>query len=277
MKKIFFVSFLFQFIILFSQKNTRIYYEKNRDTITYYADNQELFPVSFVFSAQPELENMNKPEAFKMTQVLPSKSLKNKIAYFVVNDKTKRWAVKKMPGYLIYIGDITLKTYDSGYVYDLPFPKGKSFNVYQGYNGKFSHQNENSIDFSMPEGTEILAAREGLVVDLVKHNNSGCAEINCANQANYITILHPDGTFAQYYHLKQNGVLVNIGDQVKKGDIIGLSGNTGWSNGPHLHFVTYLSDSKGDKLRTTLKTLFRTGNGSKTEFVSEKKTYSKNY
>ncbi|WP_309997394.1 M23 family metallopeptidase [Chryseobacterium sp. 2987] len=49
-----------------------------------------------------------------------------------------------------------------------------------------------------------------------------------------------DGTFAQYYHLKENGVKVNLGDQVKKGDVIALSGNTGWCNGPHLHFVCYI-------------------------------------
>ncbi|SDR01920.1 Murein DD-endopeptidase MepM and murein hydrolase activator NlpD, contain LysM domain [Chryseobacterium soldanellicola] len=277
MKKILAVFFLLQCINLFSQKNTKMYYERKGDTIIYYADNQEIYPVSFVFAEQPELENMRKPEVFKTTQVLPAKSLKNKVTYFIVNNKMKKWGVKKMPAYLIYIGDVTLKTYDSEYQYDLPFQKGKSFMVFQGYNGTFSHQNENSLDFTMPEGTEILAAREGLVIDLVETNNSGCPTINCAKQANYITILHSDGTFAQYFHLKQNGVKVNVGDQVKKGDIIGLSGNTGWSNGPHLHFVTYLASSTGEKQRTTVKTLFRTGNGSKTEYISEKKSYSREY
>lgn len=245
--------------------------------MVYYADNQEMFPMSFVFSGQPELENMRSPEAFRMIQVMPSKSLKNRVAYFVVNNRTKRWGVKKMPPYMMYIGDVTLKTYNEDYPYDLPFRKGKSATVYQGYNGTFSHQNENSLDFTMPEGTEVLAAREGLIVDFVKHNTIGCPTRNCADKANYITIMHPDGTFAHYYHLKQNGVKVNMGDYVNKGAVIGLSGNTGWSKGPHLHFVCYIPSATNEKFRKTLKTLFRTGNGNKTEYLVEKKTYSREY
>ncbi|MGN7863383.1 M23 family metallopeptidase [Chryseobacterium sp.] len=277
MKQILIACSLLQCITLYSQKNIKIYHEKKGDTLTLYADNQEIYPMSFVFSGSPEVENMKIPVPLKKIQVLSAQSRKNKITYFIVDDKTKGWKVKKVPGYVMYIGDVTLKNYNKDYQYDLPFRKGQSFNVYQGYNGNFSHQNENSIDFSMPEGTEIAAAREGVVVDFVSHNNKGCPTRNCIDQANYITILHPDGTFAQYYHLKQNGIKVNKGDQVKKGDVIGLSGNTGWSKGPHLHFVCYLPRVEENKYRETVKTLFRTGNGTKAEFLVEKKTYSKGY
>lgn len=277
MKQILIACSLLQCITLYSQKNIKIYHEKKGDTLTLYADNQEIYPMSFVFSGSPEVENMKIPVPLKKIQVLSAQSKKNKITYFIVDDKTKGWKVKKVPGYVMYIGDVTLKNYNKDYQYDLPFRKGQSFNVYQGYNGNFSHQNENSIDFSMPEGTEIAAAREGVVVDFVSHNNKGCPTRNCIDQANYITILHPDGTFAQYYHLKQNGIKVNKGDQVKKGDVIGLSGNTGWSKGPHLHFVCYLPRVEENKYRETVKTLFRTGNGTKAEFLVEKKTYSKGY
>ncbi len=277
MKKVTFILFLCQCILMFSQKNVKIYYEKKQDTIAYYMDNQEIYPVSVVFSGQPEVENMKKPEIFKITQLLPSKSVRNKIVYFVWNDKTKKWGIKKMPDYKTYIGDITIKTYDSDYIYDLPFQKGKSFNIYQGYNGTFSHQNENSLDFTMPEGTEITAAREGLVIDVVQNNNKGCPTKDCASFGNYITILHSDGTIAQYFHLKQNGARVIVGDTVQKSSVIGLSGNTGWSSGPHLHFTCYLPSSTGEKQRKTIKTIFRTGKGNKTEYLIEKKTYSKEY
>lgn len=276
MKNIFTLLFLLQFLISFSQ-NIKIYHQKKGDTIVYYTDNQEIYPVSFVFVHQPEVENMKSPEPFKMTQVFPPRSVKNTVASFIIIDDSKKWSIKKMPGYMTYIGDVTIKDFDSDYQYDLPFRTGKSFTVFQGYNGSFSHQNENSLDFTMPEGTEIVAAREGIVVDLVRTNNFSCPTRSCADKANYITILHPDGTFAQYYHLKQNGVKVNIGDEVKKGSVIGLSGNTGWSKGPHLHFVTYLSSPTADKLMKTIKTLFKTGNGTKAEYLAEKKTYSKNY
>jgi murein DD-endopeptidase MepM/ murein hydrolase activator NlpD len=58
-----------------------------------------------------------------------------------------------------------------------------------------------------------------------------------AGRANIIRILHNDGTMALYAHLKPEGVLVRVGQRVRKADVIGLSGNTGFSAGPHLHFV----------------------------------------
>ncbi|WP_303649242.1 M23 family metallopeptidase [Chryseobacterium edaphi] len=277
MKKLFIVILISQFTILFSQKNVKMYNERKGDSITFYVDNQEIYPVSLVFNSQPETENLKKPELFKTTQVIPAKTTKQRVTYFVVNDKKKGWAIKKMPGYMMYIGDITIKNYDNTYQYDLPFRKGKAFLMYQGYNGTFSHQNENSLDFVMPEGTEILAAREGLVIDVLQSNNRSCPTRSCAPFGNYVSILHSDGTIAQYFHIQQNGAKVNIGDKVTKGQLIALSGNTGWSNGPHLHFVTFLPSSTGDKNRITIKTLFRTGDGKKAEFLEEKKSYSRAY
>lgn len=277
MKKKLIFLLIIQFTFLFSQKNIKMYPERKGDTLTYYVDNQEIYPVSLVFSGQPEIENLKKPELFKTTQVIPAKSVKQKVTYFVVNDKKKGWAIKKMPSYLMYVGDITIKNYDNNYEYELPFQKGKSFNIYQGYNGTFSHHNEYSLDFTMPEGTEIVAAREGLVIDVLQSNNKNCPTKDCAPFGNYVTILHSDGTLAQYFHLKQNGAKVTIGDNVKNGQLIALSGNTGWSNGPHLHFVAYIPSATAEKYRITIKTLFKTGNGSKSEYLGEKKTYSKDY
>lgn len=277
MKNILILLFISQFSIIFAQKNVKMYNERKGDSITFYVDNQEIYPVSLVFKSQPETENLKKPELFKTTQVIPAKTTKQRVTFFVVNDKKKGWAIKKMPGYLMYIGDITIKNYDSTYQYDLPYQKGKTFLMYQGYNGTFSHQNENSLDFVMPEGTEILAAREGLVIDVLQSNNKSCPTVSCAPFGNYVSILHSDGTIAQYFHFQQNGAKVNIGDTVTKGQLIALSGNTGWSNGPHLHFVTYLPSATGDKNRITIKTIFRTGDGKKTEFLKEKTKYAKEY
>lgn len=261
----------------FSQKPAKLYPEVKQDSVIYYADNIEIYPVSLTFSGQPVLENLKMPGTFPTVTVLPPSTQRNKVAVFLVSDRKKGWKIKNMPNYYTLAGDATVTTYDAGYVYDLPFRKGQSFTVHQGYNGTFSHKDENSLDFTMPEGTEITAAREGKVIDLVQSNNRGCPTISCANLANYVSIMHADGTIAQYFHLKQNGVRVKAGDLVKKGDIIALSGNTGWSNGPHLHFVCFLPDAGKPKQKNTLKTLFRTGDGTKSEYLTEKKTYSKQY
>lgn len=277
MKKILVFLLIIQSIFVFSQKSIKMYPERKGDTLTYYADNQEIYPVSIVFNGQPEVENLKKPELFKTTQIIPAKATKYKVTYFVVNDQKKGWKLKKMPSYKSYMGDITIKNYDKNYVYDLPFRKGKALWIHQGYNGSFSHQNENSLDFIMPEGTEVLAAREGLVIDVVQNNNQSCPTRNCAPYGNYISILHPDGTIAEYFHLQQNGAKVKIGDTVTKSQPIAWSGNTGWSSGPHLHFVTFLPSATADKNRVTVKTLFKTGHGDKTEYLEEGKSYARGY
>jgi murein DD-endopeptidase MepM/ murein hydrolase activator NlpD len=277
MKKLLVTGFLMLSLAAYSQKPAKLYTEVKQDTVAYYADNSEIYPVSITFTGQPELENLKIPGKFETVKVLPAESKRNRLITFIVTDRKKGWKIRKMPNYYTLVGDATIKAYDADYVYDLPFQKGKSFLMYQGYNGTFSHQNENSLDFTMPEGTEITAAREGKIIDVVQSNNTGCPSISCAHLANYVSIMHSDSTIAQYFHLKQNGVKVKAGDLVKKGDPIALSGNTGWTNGPHLHFVCFLPDASKPKQKNTLKTLFRIGDGTKSEYLSEKKTYLKQY
>ncbi|RYG49815.1 MAG: M23 family metallopeptidase, partial [Chitinophagaceae bacterium] len=159
-------------------------------------------------------------------------------------------------------------------VYDLPFQKGKSFLLFQGYNGSSSHQNQNALDFPMPEGTEVLAARDGIVVKIVQHNTEHCESEACKQFNNYVIIMHSDGSYAYYAHIKQNGAKAKIGDKVKQGDVIAYSGNVGWSGGPHLHFACFIGGF--DNWRT-LETQFRTGKGDSTETLKEKNSYVRDY
>jgi len=124
------------------------------------------------------------------------------------------------------------------YLYSLPFAKGANVYVSQGYHGETSHKGLSAyaVDFPVPVGTPVYAAREGIVVGAEGSNNLGAPSPEYRKYANYVIIEHNDGTMGNYYHLKQGGTVVKIGQKVNKGDPIGYSGNTGYTSGPHLHF-----------------------------------------
>jgi murein DD-endopeptidase MepM/ murein hydrolase activator NlpD len=125
---------------------------------------------------------------------------------------------------------------DTSYVYWLPFGEGRSYLFIQGANSKFSHKGELSYDFKMSEGSPVCAAREGVVVGLRGDSDKGGLKEENLSDGNFVMIAHSDGSRADYWHLKHNGVLVALGDTVAKGQTIGLSGNTGYTAFPHLHF-----------------------------------------
>ncbi|WP_052143635.1 M23 family metallopeptidase [Wocania ichthyoenteri] len=125
------------------------------------------------------------------------------------------------------------------HLYELPFQKKKRYKIIQGFNGKFTHssaQSRYAIDFKMPIGDTVVAARRGYVVQAVSHfkKHGGKRFISKANQ---IIIMHDDGTFAYYVHLDKDGTLVKVNDYVEASQPIGISGFTGYTTKPHLHFV----------------------------------------
>ena len=122
-----------------------------------------------------------------------------------------------------------------------------------------SHKNEVALDFKMKAGTEITAAREGLVYRIKKDSDVGGLKDEYLDKGNHIVILHSDGSYAGYWHLKLNGVMVNVGDTVKKGQLIGYSGNTGYTAFPHLHFYVY----RDDDVFKTIPTRFFTKTGTR--------------
>jgi hypothetical protein len=106
----------------------------------------------------------------------------------------------------------------------------------QGFNGRVSHKDVYAVDFDMPEGEKVCAARSGKVVGMRKDSDKGGFDKKFMNDANYVQIEHSDGTVAMYGHFKKDGVFVDVGDVVFAGEVIGLSGKTGYVTGPHLHF-----------------------------------------
>lgn len=131
--------------------------------------------------------------------------------------------------------------HDPSVVYALPFRSGETCSVLQGFDGTFSHQGDAryAVDWRMAAGTEVCAAREGKVVYTVDRFTRGAADRSLLYSANFITIRHADGTCGDYVHLQRGGVRVRVGQWVRAGDVIGLSGNTGYTTEPHLHFAVF--------------------------------------
>ena len=125
--------------------------------------------------------------------------------------------------------------------YRAPFVAAANYPITQAYPDNATHQSADSlyaIDIAMPVGTDVLAARGGIVFDVVGTNfRGGTNREQHLHAANIVRILHDDGTFAVYAHLNWNSIRVTPGQRVQAGQYIADSGNTGFSSGPHLHFA----------------------------------------
>ncbi len=231
----------------------QLYHEQNDGAIEIYADNQEYYPVTI--SIDPKVSNMNIDPNYPNPAIVPPRSERVLISR-MSPQRGKSW--KFSYSFQSFPGDVLHTTHDPEEPYMLPYRDDQTFIVSQGYNGRTSHRGENALDFDMPEGTEILAARSGVVTDVVDRHSKSCPDESCNQYNNVIRILHQDGTFAEYAHLKKNGAQVIEGQEVEAGEVIGLSGKTGWTTGPHLHFIVFKLTKKG---RESLETDFQTRDG----------------
>lgn len=171
---------------------------------------------------------------------------------FVVLDPTKGF---RQNWHFNYVGANMFATPEQQMPYSLPFriePGATEVAVTQSAGGTFSHQGKHAYDFSMPEGTDVLAMRSGVVSSvtmdnfLSKFTKGVCPEpvtIDCktpGSEANSVLIVHDDGSYAQYAHLQQNSAAVKVGDYVRARDLLAKSGNTGFSTNPHLHVDVFV-------------------------------------
>lgn len=132
-------------------------------------------------------------------------------------------------------------------LYRVPFPADMTFDTLNTADDSHSHASDaHSFDIMMPEGTPVIAARSGVVADVKGETRGdrvkdGVRPIYETKEAaermgNYIRIMHDDGTIAEYRHLLDASVKVRPGQRVEAGSEIALSGNSGASKVPHLHF-----------------------------------------
>lgn len=139
-------------------------------------------------------------------------------------------------------------------MYRLPFRDGTAFRIGQSPGGPITTHNtaesQYAVDIPMPEGTPILAAREGKVIYTEANQTYGVQSPDMLGKANEVRIQHIDGTIGSYAHLSHGGVYVYPGQRVNAGQQIGLAGSTGYSSGPHLHFSVQTIRRNGDKLES---------------------------
>lgn len=129
-------------------------------------------------------------------------------------------------------------------------PLGGLGHISQG-NGGATHQGRMyyAYDLASPIGTPVYAMRSGQVISLYDRFPDTGGGREKINEFNYVYLEHAGGYRSIYVHLQQNfrkAINLKPGDWVKVGDLIGYSGNSGWSGAPHLHIEV---QSPGQSLR----------------------------
>ena len=234
------------------QKLIRISSQKKDGETQFFVENLQHAAVTVTIDM--ELKNLKPSAPVPFTTTV---SPREKIAAFTVAAEDPKQDSSWSYTYYATWGSLSVE-HDDTFMYQLPYPTGQSFPVSQGFHGKYSHNGGDcySIDFKMPEGSPIHAARAGTVVGVKDDSSVGGSDKKFEWDANYILVQHSDGTLGHYVHLQKSGVKVKIGDTVQTGQLIGLSGNTGHSTGPHLHFAVFKAQT--GKQRETIPVKFRT-------------------
>ncbi len=196
---------------------------------------ENLNPYTVTLSVDFEsLTNLKSPIALPLYVEIPGRSKKKILELARIDPR----GVSDYRSSYGWVRGSAFARHNDDYLYALPFAHGANICVSQGYHGETSHKGLSAyaIDFPVPIGTPIYAAREGTVVGSEGSSNQGGASPEYRKFANYVILEHSDGTMGNYYHLRQGGAVVKIGEKITKGQLIAYSGNTGYSSGPHLHF-----------------------------------------
>ena len=209
-------------------------------------EKQKVEPVFdiLVTNGQNKLQVTN-PFFAPLELVIKSPQFKNGRKKIVLAPRAKLGLLKTTDAiakfdYWWYLGDP--KATPDQQLYHWPVDAGSCPRITQGFNGQFSHTKESSkyaVDIALSVGTPIVAARKGIVVRVKDDYHMGGVNDFFLDKGNYVSILHEDGTFALYAHILLGTAAVKAGDKVEVGAVLAKSGSSGFSSGPHLHFVVY--------------------------------------
>ncbi|MEA1892133.1 MAG: M23 family metallopeptidase [Campylobacterota bacterium] len=215
-----------------STKKVYMYAKETHKYITIYARNKN--PYTITIEVKGKIKKLLSKRVGRTFCIKPDSTQRYIILQKEKNFRSYSFSYSWIKGSMDAI-------HDDSYIYALPYKKGTSHVVSQGFNGKVTHKGSNrfAVDFPMKTGTKVCASREGVVVDIKEDSTKGGFNKKFSKYGNFITIQHSDETMATYYHLKKNGSHVKLRQKVNRGEHIGYSGNTGYSSGPHLHFQVY--------------------------------------
>jgi murein DD-endopeptidase MepM/ murein hydrolase activator NlpD len=253
----------------------KIYHVKSSEGgYDFYGENS--YPIEcWIKISFPKLENLKLEVNTLFSTSLKSGTKRKLIFRARPVSKRKRYGMRY--SYTYMKGNPSRAHHDNTYKYVFPFSHGTKHKLSQGYKGSVTHSGENeyALDFPMDIGTQVIASRDGVVVEVKEDSNIGGMDKKYDKHGNYVLIYHNDGTFANYVHLKQNGSLVKVGDKVVQGQRIGLSGNTGRSSGPHLHFS--ISKPEFNNKRSSIPVKFLNYDGKAIDPVEGRYYYSTHY
>lgn len=206
-------------------------------TVQLIAHNQSYVPVELVVTFKT-IQGLEFPDPDQpLTWVVPPRSDLTLIALDLLENESAPFLEYQ---YQHLAGDPAAR-HRPGQAYRVPFAVATDHPVTQAFPEVATHMTRDSqyaVDVAMPIGTDIMAARGGVVFDVAASNfRGGLDPARDGPTANVIRILHDDGTYAIYAHLNTNSIRVRPGDRVQRGQYIADSGNTGFSSGPHLHFA----------------------------------------
>jgi murein DD-endopeptidase MepM/ murein hydrolase activator NlpD len=208
-------------------------YDDKSGSYTYYAINPNNIPL-FITLRPLDRKNLTSRAPLPAEVVIPAKS-KVKVIKLTIMNRKRPHSTK----FDVNVSVGNPKAIHSNPKYLHPFKK-KSFKITQGFMGRATHnatkESRYAIDIAMPVGTPLMASRGGIVTAIEQRYSGSGLDPSFLRKANFIEILHTDGTISNYGHIDTNSAKVKEGQQVNAGQIIALSGNVGYSSGPHLHF-----------------------------------------